>query len=170
MKRVQYEKNATWKQCSMKRVQHEMNAAWKECHIKRVEHGKIKGQVRSPWTSKMNSFVRIFNSLLIIGANLSILDVCGALGYTSWNSATGKIALWGVWNRRRKQNENIVACKSATWYRAIPKKSATRRKVQHQKITTQKYSTWKWCSMKKVQHEKSVTWKGCSMKIFKLSQ
>ena len=85
MKKMKYEKSAIWEECDMKTMQHEKSATWKECHMKRVEHGKIKGQVRSPWTSKMNSFVRIFNSLLIIGANLSILDVCGALGYTSWN-------------------------------------------------------------------------------------
>ena len=36
------------------------------------------------------------------------------------------------------QSENIAACKSAAWNCAIHEKSAT----------------WKWCSIKKVQHEK----------------
>ena len=30
--------------------------------------------------------------------------------------------------------------------------------------TTQKSATWRWCSMKKVQHEKSETCKKCNMK------
>ena len=54
-------------------------------------------------------------------------------------------------------NENIVTCKSAASNRAIHKKSATRKKVQHENITTQKSAIRKWCSMKKVEHEKSAT-------------
>ena len=36
------------------------------------------------------------------------------------------------------------------------------------KILTQKSATWKWCSMKKVQHEKSVTWKNINCHSEKL--
>ena len=57
------------------------------------------------------------------------------------------------------QNENTAACKSATWNSAIHKKSATRKKVQHEKITLQKSVTWHWCSLQNVQDEKSTTWK-----------
>ena len=55
------------------------------------------------------------------------------------------------------QNEHITTCKSATGNRAINKKRGTQKKVQHGNITTQKGATWKWCSMKKVQHEKIAT-------------
>ena len=58
---------------------------------------------------------------------------------------------------RRMHNENIVTCKSAASKRAILKKSTTRKKVQHENITTQKSAIRKWCSMKKVEHEKSAT-------------
>ena len=36
-------------------------------------------------------------------------------------------------------------------------KRVQQKKVQHEEITTQKSATWKWCSMKKVEHEKSAT-------------
>ena len=63
------------------------------------------------------------------------------------------------------QNGNIATCKSATWNNALHKNSATREKLQHEKMsTTQKSATWRWCSMKKVQHEKSETCKKCNMK------
>ena len=67
------------------------------------------------------------------------------------------------------QNENVAMCKSATWNSAIHIKSATRKKVQHKKIVTQKSGAWKWRSMKKVQYEKSVTWKNinCHSEIWK---
>ena len=57
------------------------------------------------------------------------------------------------------QNENIAMCKSATWNRAIHKKSATRKES----------AAWKdyyikECNMEMVQYEKSATWKECNMK------
>ena len=36
--------------------------------------------------------------------------------------------------------------------------------MQHEKITTQKSATWKWCSMKKKQHEKSTIRKNINWK------
>ena len=53
----------------------------------------------------------------------------------------------GNCNKRRVQNENIVTCESVKSKRAIPKKSATRKKVQHENITTQKRATWTWCAV-----------------------
>ena len=73
-----------------------------------------------------------------------------------------KIATCEECNRRIMQNENITTCKSATWNRAIYKKNATQKKVQHGKTTTQKSATWKnyytkKCNMEMVQYEKSAT-------------
>ena len=48
------------------------------------------------------------------------------------------------------QNENVATCKSATWNSAIHIKSATRKKVHHEKIVTQKSGAWKKYNMKKV--------------------
>ena len=41
-------------------------------------------------------------TLLIIVAKLSILDVCGATDYTSWNSATGKNC--NMWRVQQEKN------------------------------------------------------------------
>ena len=60
-----------------------------------------------------------------------------------------KTEAYKEFNRRRMQNE-----KSATLNSATHKKSAARKTVQHEKITTQKSGTWKLCNMKKMQHEK----------------
>ena len=65
-------------------------------------------------------------------------------------STTQKIAICKECNRRKIQNENMGTWKSATWNRAIHKKSATQKKVQHEKIATQ-IMTIK-CSMKKVHY------------------
>ena len=57
-------------------------------------------------------------------------------------------------NTKRK---HCNALKSNMENRAVHKKSETRKKVEHENITAQKCATWKWCSVKKVQHEKSTT-------------
>ena len=59
----------------------------------------------------------------------------------------GKIAICEECKRRRVQNENIVTCKSATWNKAIHKKSASQKK----------------CNMKTLLHKKlqkmAVCWR-----------
>ena len=54
-----------------------------------------------------------------------------------------KIATCEDYIKRRMQNENTSNCKSATLNSAIHKKSATRQKVQHEKITARQNATWK---------------------------
>ena len=58
------------------------------------------------------------------------------------------------------QNENIAACKSATWNSAIHKKSATRKKCNMRRLLPKKVQHENGAvAIKKVQHEKSATWK-----------
>ena len=78
---------------------------------------------------------------LIIVAKLSILDVWTASGYISKQCNMKKVQqekteAYKEFNRRRMQNE-----KSATSNSATHKKSAARKTVQHEKITTQKSGT-----------------------------
>ena len=71
-----------------------------------------------------------------------------------------KFATWEECNMRRMQHENIVTCESAIWNRATNKRSVTRKKVQHENITT--YT--------KVQHAYGAVWKKCNVKKYKLPQ
>ena len=58
--------------------------------MKRVQHGNSRCLSRTPRISKLESFttMALLTALLVIVATLSILDVCGAPGYTSEKSAT----------------------------------------------------------------------------------
>ena len=54
----------------------------------------------------------------------------------------------GCKREKYRRNDMYATYKSATWNGAMHKKSATRKKVQHEKITTLKSATEKWCSIK----------------------
>ena len=111
MKKVQHEKSATWKKCNMEKVQHGKSATWKKYSMEKVEvqPGPCKHLRRGALKQQLIT-------LLIITAKLSMLDVCGAPGYTFGDSAIltkgsrKKKAKCKQCNWERIQNENIVAC------------------------------------------------------------
>ena len=80
MKKVQYEKSATWKsatwkKCNMKKVQRGKSATWKECSMEKVQHeknvtmekmqrGNSRRVARTQQISKTESFATIFNGFV----------------------------------------------------------------------------------------------------------
>ena len=131
------------------------SAKWKECDKEKVQLWNSRNLARAPRTSKMESFAKIFNGF--------VNYCCKALNLR---------CLWGSWlhpwkkvqqeknvtceecNRRRMQNGNLATCKSATWNRAIPKRSATRKcivkRLLHRKMPHGNGTVWKNCNMKRV--------------------
>ena len=112
----------------------------------------------------MESFATLFNGF----ANYCCKPLhIRCLWWSSW------LHLWKECNMNKVQQKKLQHVKSATEEECktetlqrvkmrheivqYKKKSATRKKVQHERITTQKSATRKWCGMKKVQHEKSAT-------------
>ena len=95
-------------------------------------------------TPKMENFATVFNSFANYcckALHLRYLQGSWLHLWNQWNMnklQQEKIATCAECNRRRMKNEIIATCKSTTSNSAIRKKSATRKKVQREKITIQK--------------------------------
>ena len=72
----------------MKKVQHGKCATWKKCDMENVQYENSRGVARNPQTSKMESFVTIFNGFVNYCCKAFHLRCIGAPGYTSGNKAT----------------------------------------------------------------------------------
>ena len=107
-------------------------------------------------------------ALLIIVAKLIILDLCGGHDYTSEietvqheQSAAGTDC--NICNRRRKQKEDVAACKSAIWISANMKwmqhEKCNMKRLIHKKMKHWNDTAWKKWNMTRLQNEKSATWK-----------
>ena len=108
--------------------------------------------------------------LVIIVANLSIVDVCGDSGYISGNSAK-----WTKCDRKKLQRVKSATgeeCKTKTaWLfkvqheieqfikRVQHEKKWNMKTLLHKKVQHGNGAVWKKCDMKRVQHEKHVTWR-----------
>ena len=49
MKRGQYGKSVTWKECIMKKVQHKKSATRTKCNMEKVQHKKVQHEKSATW-------------------------------------------------------------------------------------------------------------------------
>ena len=143
MKRVQHGKSAAWKKCNMKKVQHEKSTAWKKCKMEKVE---VQPGPRKHL--RQGALKQQLTTLLIITAKLTMLDVCGAPGYTSGDST---ILTKGS---RKKKKENVNSATGEESKTNILQRVKVRHEIEQYIKRVQHERT---CNIKMVQYEKSPT-------------
>ena len=80
-------KSATWKKCYMEKVQHGKSATWEKYNMEKVQHENSRDEARTYKNLRWRILQQCLTALVIIAANLSVVDVCEYPGKTSGNSA-----------------------------------------------------------------------------------
>ena len=121
---------------NIKKVQQERTTAWEKCNMEKEKHRNNRGATETPQTSKMESFAAIFYGFVNCFA-------CGAVGYTSGNSARCTKCSRKILQHTKRETGEKWKKNTLQRMKVQHKIKQNIKRVQHEKITTQK------CNMEK---------------------